>query len=336
MDPSNNNAFNGLSQGDFDAGLSSGQAPITSGGSAAEQAPIVSGDPAAPFSQPTVPSLQSAPISSGTGDIVLTPSGGRKSRKGLIAGIILALILGVGGVVGALFGTGVLKFGESEGKKNQAFYEVLVEHRDGVVVLSTLMDGFLNGKLSMQSFMMSESEYTESIQELSDAILDLEAINQRVQEGPVLSGIIAGIDLGASYEGLKESLFRDLGNYKTFANITIKIYEVFESKGEKKAVELLAEYEKMYSLAVYIDDYFEMRDEASLNYEQNNCANVSSAACIDLESVAEKANKEFMKNKIILKDSYSAAFDGFQYSGEGSVTWYLDELYVAVGGENEE
>ncbi len=332
MDPSFDNSLGGFSGNpNFSAGAPVGGAPAVSGSGA----PVASGADAG-----GVTSIASGsnvgPISSGTGDIILTPSEGKKGRKGLIVGIIVGLILAVIGATLVLFATGVIKVGQSKEEKNKEFATILTERRDGILELTTLASGILEGKLSMRGFMLPEESYSERTQQLNDAFADYESLNRRVQDGPELSGVIEEIDLGANYSGLKDTMSRDLEKYRILKDVTIKIYEVFENRGEKKAVDALDEYEGMYSLAIYIDDFFSARVEADTGYIANNCEKNWTDACDNIERESERAFDEFVQNRTILTESYAAVLGDFVYSGDGSVSWYFDELYAAIGENYEE
>ena len=320
-----------MDSGNSQPNLSGNGQPIVSGGSQFGNQPQQS-QPVIQTSTPQqpVPQMQ-GPISSGGGDIVLQVGEKKKIWKKIFIIVSILLVL----VVGIFVTIDMVGFGKTGNNINYEFYEILKEHRDGAVNLSTLVDGYLSGELSMMSFMIPEDQYSESRDILYNSLSDLEVIMERVQDGPRLSGIIDGIDLGASYDSLGNVLSYDIDKYKIFVDVTNKIYEVFESQGEEKAVELLKNYDALYGLAVYIDDFFTTRIDASIEYEENDCENMSNEICAMIESSMEQKSNEFMKNSSILQEGYLAVLGNFDHSGEDSIIWYIDELYVAIGAEYE-
>ncbi|MDO4507903.1 MAG: hypothetical protein Q4B65_00720 [Candidatus Saccharibacteria bacterium] len=314
MDPSYNNTFNSVSQAPISSGSPNSASPraISSGGVS----------PASP-----------TPISSGTGDIILTPdysSSGKKSKKGLIIGIIVAILILLIGTFTVLIGTGIIKIGETEEEKRSQFHSLLEEHIDGVIGLSTLMDGVFGGKISMGGFMMSDDGYAEMVTALDDAIMDLNTIKDRLRNGPELTGTINEIDISKNYQNLKNAIERDSGTYERFVSMTKGICEVFKSRGELKAVDLLAEYNGASNLAIYIDDYFTLRTNASAEYEENGCVELQNEICEELEKSSEEFNKGFIKNTEVIRSAYYSVFGEFPYSGENSIEWFLNNLYVAT------
>lgn len=319
-----------MDSGNSQPNLSGNGQPIVSGGSQFGNQPQQS-QPVIHTSAPQqpVPQMQ-GPISSGGGDIVL-PTSEKKSKKKIFIIIVVFLML----LVGVFVTVSIIGFRKTEGDINREFHEILEEHRGGVVDLATLIDGYLSGELSMMSFMVSEDQYSESIDTLYNSLSDLEAIAERVQDGPRLNGVIDGVDLEASYDSLKNILSSDIEKYKVFVDVTSRLYEVFESQGKKKAVELLKNYDVLYGLALYIDDFFAMRTEAILEYEKNNCINTLNEICATIESSFEQENDQFMKNSSILQDGYLTVLDDFDYIDENSAVWYINELYLATGVEDE-
>lgn len=225
MDPSYNNSFGNVPQGGITSGGSAGvpAGGIMSGGSGAGGSAgggITSGGG------------YSVPVSSGTGDIVLG-GGQKKSKRGLIIGIILGLVLVVGVVVGVLVLPGVLKTNDNKVAFNKYANFVLYGNED---------EGYRGTDYEISYFesQMSDIEKARAFFDKADVLWSKTDVE--------ISG-----DLGAEYSQQREMYEFLSVIYKRDILRRNVVTEYYIENGEEATKK-------------YIDEYYDVSEETSNLY----------------------------------------------------------------------
>ena len=249
---------------------------------------------------------------------------------------IWAVILGVAIVAITIGVVMVLMNGRNgdsgtEDSKNTDFYAILNENKEPIANLVSAVRYIYSGEASIADFVISsQDELDLNVAALNDGILALEKLNERLASGPELSGTVAETNLKENYEGLKNAVSNDFEKYRGFATLTTNFYQV--SQNLSSAQEILSEYGvSATNLAEEIQSYYNSRAALISRYSESNCANAETAVCNNTmaELLALQENID-VANPAILQ-VYIANVGEINYGEVGSVMYYFDNLYAAIG-----
>lgn len=253
------------------------------------------------------PTSNSAPIfssggaaPSGTGDIVLspTPAPAGKSKKGIVAVIIILIVLIFGGL-----GAWYLLSGNFKSTENDKFYDMVEKSNyDSIKAFISSVADVYDKSFDIQTAKRVNGIADDIIAELEEGIAGLNKINEGVEAGQIATGTIVEIDLEKNYSGLKQALSTDMPKYQKIANAMIAILKA--ANGDK----------------VEADEF-------------------NGTAIGDIINLTKQYASSTDGGEISGGEIYSAVMSEIgeiKYRGEGSVIYYLNNIYVAIGeGKNE-
>ncbi len=263
----------------------------------AQSNPVSSGTNFGGSVQPSVPQGSSPlqpPISSGTGDIVLTPST-KKSKKGLVIGLLLGFLVLAVGVCAVLY---FFVFGD---KTNTA----LSLMRDNVsnvrAIEQVFIDSYFNNLTVAQVFNEKKHE------EINNAMNGFSSL----QKG--LSGIdVAIIDenLQSDYKVVQERLNARVEGFKKSVDFYNTLYTAYGTNNAEGLADLVKSEDYYTALiAERFSNYITEQNELYAVISENSC---SLAAGVEATEVCATAVAGWMDNINSLQNStvvVSAIFD---------------------------
>lgn len=277
-------------------------------------------------------------VSSGEGDIILTPTpNGNKGGKKWLAVVVVVLF-----VIAVVTGVAAMLVGNNNGggqnnvSRESEVHELLDTKGDAVRNLATMVQYMYSGLASLSDFALDTAEETEAaITTMATGIAMMNELKANLDKGEELSGIKNEINLAENYRGLKNALANDLGAYQNFVALTTKLLRVTQNtntQGEFAGYDATA-----VNFANEIKEYWaSMSRLSSIAPLDGKCTSTDAAVCGDaalemmtLRSSAKASNQEIVR-------LYKNNIGDLNYSGEGSLIYYLDGLYAGTEELNAE
>lgn len=278
-------------------------------------------------------------IVSSSDDVVLNGGGddsGQKSRKRLLLGVAAVV------VVFALVAVGVFvmwKGGVFSGKEENSkpalstsaidLHKVIDSEWQNILRLTSFAEYAYSGNVSLMDFIVDDNN--DLIVSLKNGLGGMQKIKKRLDDGPVVSGLISGIDLELNYTNLRKVLDDEYEKYAKFVDITEAIMHVV--RNDNTVIDN-AYGGAFQAFAAQVVSYYSAMKSLASDYSSNGCPNDGLEICDAIQGEIVGLQSQNMGDGENIAQIYLENVGQLNFENESSMMFYMANLYVATEGGN--